>query len=379
MEDKNKFYSLWKEYLKIISPKYQELEEKRLKSKKEFFKQPVLVFVIVFIAVFIITFFDSWFRTFSTDEFNLIGACLIACFFACLFAAIWAKVCAKSYRSDLKSIVINRLLAIFGNNIYHCQNSVENKESFLLNNSNLRKSELFFEFNKIEFDDIIYGEYNDINFTAAEAEMAMTSYRNRTDIFKGIILAYQIKKHTKSNTIVATKNVLLRNNSLIKVFLIILSIFSLSFIKGIIDAVVQDSCFVLIFSSVLFIAIILSILLFYSIAKHEGYYNTFKNVVLEDPKFNKHYRIYSSDQIEARYFLTPAFMERFYNLEKIFKAKNIKCSFYEDRLIIAINTKKDLFEIGDLFKSVKDSKSIRQFYEEINSIFDVIDTLKLDG
>ena len=32
---------------------------------------------------------------------------------------------------------------------------------------------------------------------------------------------------------------------------------------------------------------------------------------LEDPEFERHYEVYSNDQIEARALLTPAFMERF--------------------------------------------------------------------
>jgi hypothetical protein len=36
-----------------------------------------------------------------------------------------------------------------------------------------------------------------------------------------------------------------------------------------------------------------------------------QTVRLEDPRFEKHYEVYSTDQIEARALLTPAFMERF--------------------------------------------------------------------
>ena len=111
--------------------------------------------------------------------------------------------------------------------------------------------------------------------------------------------------------------------------------------------------------------------------KNEDCYKTFEKVILEHPKFNKHYNVYCSDQVEARYMLSPVFMERFYNLEKTFNAKNIKCSFFEDKLIIAIETKKDLYELGSLFKSVKDSSNVYRFYKEVKSILDIIDVLKL--
>jgi hypothetical protein len=38
---------------------------------------------------------------------------------------------------------------------------------------------------------------------------------------------------------------------------------------------------------------------------------TLEHVRLEDPRFDQHYQVYATDQIEARALLTPAFMERF--------------------------------------------------------------------
>jgi len=44
----------------------------------------------------------------------------------------------------------------------------------------------------------------------------------------------------------------------------------------------------------------------------------FGNLVkLEDPRFNQHFRVYSSDQVEARYILTPRLMERMLDLHEI--------------------------------------------------------------
>lgn len=42
----------------------------------------------------------------------------------------------------------------------------------------------------------------------------------------------------------------------------------------------------------------------------------FGNLVkLEDPRFSQHFKVYSSDQVEARYLLTPRMMERLLNLK----------------------------------------------------------------
>ena len=107
--------------------------------------------------------------------------------------------------------------------------------------------------------------------------------------------------------------------------------------------------------------------------------NNFSEIIkLEDPKFNKKFNVYSSDQVEARYLVTPLFMEKFYNLKTVFEAKNIRCSFFDDNLMIAIDTKRDLFELGNLFKPVRDIKTIERFYDEITTIFDLIDYFKLN-
>ena len=156
-----------------------------------------------------------------------------------------------------------------------------------------------------------------------------------------------------------------------------MSCFGFCIIKGIIDIVASDSYFMLIFSLFIILIILLIGLLNWANAVDRGYYKTFNKVKLESSKFNNRFNVYSSDQIEARYALSPSLMERLYNLKTAYSARNIRCSFYEDKLIIAVETKKDLFEFGNLFKSVKDSNNIYQFYKELTSIFNIIDSLKL--
>ncbi len=46
--------------------------------------------------------------------------------------------------------------------------------------------------------------------------------------------------------------------------------------------------------------------------------------------------------------------------------------------MFAISTNKDLFELGSLYKSLKSKISIEEFYNEIRSIQEMINHLKLD-
>ena len=87
---------------------------------------------------------------------------------------------------------------------------------------------------------------------------------------------------------------------------------------------------------------------------------------------------YSTDEVEGRYLLTPAFMERFQKLRTSFNAKNAKCSFFGNNVMFSFETKKNLFELGSLETSLENPKSINNFYNEISSVLNMIDYFKLD-
>ena len=99
---------------------------------------------------------------------------------------------------------------------------------------------------------------------------------------------------------------------------------------------------------------------------------------LEDPEFNKKFDVYTNDEVEARYLITTAFIDRYLKLQKIFKTKNIKCSFFGEQLMIAIPSRKDFFELGSLFLPLSNTYYINKFYDDITEILKVIDVLKLN-
>ena len=75
------------------------------------------------------------------------------------------------------------------------------------------------------------------------------------------------------------------------------------------------------------------------------------NVKLEDSVFEKEFEVFSSDQIEARYILTTAFMERMLKLRAAYHADKIEFSFLNNQLFIALETNRDMFEATSLFKT----------------------------
>jgi len=101
---------------------------------------------------------------------------------------------------------------------------------------------------------------------------------------------------------------------------------------------------------------------------------SFKRVKLEDPNFEKEFDVYSDNQIEARYLLTPSFMER---LVKLNSLKSLRCCFIEDKLFIALNQQED-FLLKFSITEVIDHDRVKKILTEIQIFFDIIDALKLD-
>jgi len=108
----------------------------------------------------------------------------------------------------------------------------------------------------------------------------------------------------------------------------------------------------------------------------------FKNlnkIELEDVEFNRLFDTYSSDEVEARYILTTAFIERFKALKQIFNAKEIRASFFEDTLMIALSCDKDMFVLGDIRKPVTDANQMQTLFEEFLAIMSIVEILNLDS
>jgi hypothetical protein len=107
-----------------------------------------------------------------------------------------------------------------------------------------------------------------------------------------------------------------------------------------------------------------------------------ERIGLVDPKFEKLFEVYGTDQVMARYLLTPTFMERLLDLERLLSGKNSRAVFDEalapedgrGELLIAAETGNN-FEPGSLFKPLTDRARVESLYAEIKLIDDIIATL----
>jgi len=99
-----------------------------------------------------------------------------------------------------------------------------------------------------------------------------------------------------------------------------------------------------------------------------------KRVGLVDPVFEKIFEAYGTDQVEARYLLTPTFMQRLVDLETSVDGKKIRFGFIDGLLLIVVETK-NRFEAGSMFKSLTDTARTQQILDEIDAVFGVVDGL----
>lgn len=110
-----------------------------------------------------------------------------------------------------------------------------------------------------------------------------------------------------------------------------------------------------------------------------GYTNLVgEKVKLEDPEFMDMFEVYSPDQVEARYILTPSTMERIKNIARRNKGK-FYIAFNNNKITITNDNNDTKFGVGFFDSLTKNNnKLLVDFYETIRDQMSIIDELKLN-
>lgn len=104
-----------------------------------------------------------------------------------------------------------------------------------------------------------------------------------------------------------------------------------------------------------------------------------ERIGLVDPKFERIFQVYGTDQVMARYLMTPTFMERVLALETALKGKNVRAVFDESlregfgqgEMLLAAETG-NLFEPGSLFKPLNARVRVEALYRDFELIEEII-------
>lgn len=103
----------------------------------------------------------------------------------------------------------------------------------------------------------------------------------------------------------------------------------------------------------------------------------FETVRLVSPKFEERFDVLSTSQVEARYILDPAFMERLLAAGDLIGTKWIEVSFLGQEIAFAIQRNRPLFEIGALWSRLT-AAHLQAVADELDMVIRLIDTLKLN-
>ncbi|MES2961036.1 MAG: DUF3137 domain-containing protein [Pseudomonadota bacterium] len=188
-------------------------------------------------------------------------------------------------------------------------------------------------YDKVISQDLVLGKYKnvDLGFSELCATVETRDLKGRKNIkqvFRGAVVIFDFNKNFKGHTLVKDD-------------------------KGFLGNMIQKT-------------------------SHSDDFGNLSQVELEDPEFEKMFQVYSSDQIEARYLLTTAFMERLKKLSCHFESKKVEASFHQGSLLLIFHGSKNLFEPNSLLKKMDVAGECKKIIEQISLLFDIVDVLKID-
>ena len=382
-------------YKKLVAPQLKNFEKERKKILSKLIWFEILLLTLVLTAVFMgavefflfdiiiaIIFAILWFQLervsliivpilififivlapqSASFDYKIQDILITTLFYIIILLPIWTN---KSFQKHMKQSCMPFII-----NCYHNMKWIQDKN--ILYEQALIRSKLFKPFKKIVTDDAFTGIYNGIEFYITESSFDNDSVLDKDlDNFKGVIITFNSNKEIKTHTVIVSK---LEKQFEVTSALLHGAIFFIAAILPI-YYILHEACIVN--NPILdltFLAIITAgFFLWYFFKMRQG------KIKLESNDWNKRFKIIQGDEIESRYLLTAGFTDRFNRLMTAFGTKDIKCSFFEDKIMFAISTKKNLFEMGNLFSNVTDSMYMIQFFMEISSILNMIDYFRLD-
>lgn len=190
---------------------------------------------------------------------------------------------------------------------------------FYENDEILKETSVIPNYSSSKVDDCFIGSYKDVKFDIVESEYSIGSGKGSHFVFKGVIIKLAMNKNFISHTVIKPNTLL-----------------------------------------------------------HLVSSSNLHRTNFEDIEFEKKYDVYTNDDVDARYLITPSFMKRLNNIKVCFKADEVSCAFYKHNLYIALATDKDLFSICSLEKPIDAEKQYFTMLDEVMSIIKLIDYFKLN-
>jgi hypothetical protein len=310
-------------YERLIFPKVHTFEKRRIEALKYFRKN---LFIAIPITPLIIT--AGFFLVIWMDDYDGLAALIavFAIFGAILFLWHWALSPITGYKSSIKEEVYPNIFSYFGTEFIYKRKSLMEAEIF-------SNAGIVPRFITKKCEDYIKGRYNGALIELTEAQLL--TLRRRYDlrsqtVFRGYLIRLNMKKKFSGHTAVRNR-------------------------KGLIYKIYSW---------------------IHTIHWFPAKISELDKVRFEDPVVQKKFEVRSSDQVEARYLLTPTFMKSLIDLEYCFGKKTVSCAFYDNDLLISVKYKSNKFEVGSVFNAMTFVEESKFILEEMNTIFSIIDILQ---
>jgi hypothetical protein len=97
-------------------------------------------------------------------------------------------------------------------------------------------------------------------------------------------------------------------------------------------------------------------------------------IEIEDPDFHKAFAVYGTDQVEARYLVTPALMQKLLNIHEKLN-HDIFCSFSKSNMYIAVNYKRPEFLANT--KKLPGYDMLLLWFHDLNDILNLVFDFRL--
>ena len=362
-EAQQKFQSFYKANLQQI---YKQLEEKRHQYLHKFYRR-LICSVLLIGGVYMLCLKNIISeKIYTSDTFVNIVSIAVFLIFAFLYTPF------ADYREKTKRKTMEKILSFWGNFDYFFQQDI-------ISNETVKKSELFTYYNKTEIDDAFSGKYNKTKLSVSEHNLRIHGNKGDTHIFKGVFILLDFPKKFSGQTVVKSKSrklTFLLNNPIYLLIIPVILIPWLSIGYHLMNESDPHARTGLLFIGLALVSTLLIWYLIYKIYRKFHPQKATQNVALEKINFARNWNVLTDNQVEARYVLTPVFMEQIDEIKHLFHGHSIDFSLFDNKLLIAVHTRKNLFETTFLFSPALSYHKVREVVSQLHSIFSVIDILE---
>ena len=98
----------------------------------------------------------------------------------------------------------------------------------------------------------------------------------------------------------------------------------------------------------------------------------------DDDLSDKYFEVYTGNAEEARNLLLPGFVKRLINLKEAFNGKSIQLGMYANRVLLSVETREDMFEPCEFFKTHLDKDKFDEIFEQFWAVFCIVHYLRVN-